>query len=245
MKSRRQTAHGDLFSVAKSESKEYRCIIADPAWPERGGGKIKRGADRHYALGSYGELRDAIIQAPWRPAPNAHFWMWVTSNYLPWALRMYAEIGFRYVRDFVWVKTKSDGSGIKIGIGQYARGAHELLLCGTNAEEDSVELRSFGSSQEKCMLLLGVRGKGLAEDVWKGSRSVPSVFFAPHVRGDDGKIIHSRKPPASYELIESVSKGPRIELFARIRRVASDGETWDVWGNEAPTNETEVSREDT
>jgi hypothetical protein len=29
---------------------KYRVIYADPPWPEYGGGKIKRGADRHYPL---------------------------------------------------------------------------------------------------------------------------------------------------------------------------------------------------
>lgn len=29
---------------------KYKTIYADPPWPEQGGGKIKRGADRHYPL---------------------------------------------------------------------------------------------------------------------------------------------------------------------------------------------------
>ena len=28
----------------------YKTIYADPAWGEKGGGKIKRGADNHYPL---------------------------------------------------------------------------------------------------------------------------------------------------------------------------------------------------
>lgn len=28
----------------------YKTIYADPPWMERGGGKIKRGADKHYPL---------------------------------------------------------------------------------------------------------------------------------------------------------------------------------------------------
>lgn len=28
----------------------YKTIYADPPWMERGGGKIRRGADRHYPL---------------------------------------------------------------------------------------------------------------------------------------------------------------------------------------------------
>lgn len=29
---------------------QYKTICADPPWMERGGGKIHRGADRHYPL---------------------------------------------------------------------------------------------------------------------------------------------------------------------------------------------------
>ena len=42
---------------------------------------------------------------------------------------------------------------------------------------------------------------------------------------------HSQKPEAFYELIESVSPEPRIELFARAKR---DG--WDCWGNEVDSD---------
>lgn len=38
---------------------------------------------------------------------------------------------------------------------------------------------------------------------------------------------HCRKPDESYELIESISEEPRLELFARRQRSG-----WDVWGNE-------------
>uniref|UniRef100_A0A6M3LR23 Putative methyltransferase n=1 Tax=viral metagenome TaxID=1070528 RepID=A0A6M3LR23_9ZZZZ len=41
---------------------------------------------------------------------------------------------------------------------------------------------------------------------------------------------HSVKPDAFYEMVERVSPGPYLELFARRRRYG-----WDVWGNEAPT----------
>lgn len=40
---------------------------------------------------------------------------------------------------------------------------------------------------------------------------------------------HSAKPAESYRLIERISPGPRLEMFARIQR-----EGWDVWGNQAP-----------
>lgn len=43
------------------------------------------------------------------------------------------------------------------------------------------------------------------------------------------RFEHSRKPDAFYELVERVSPGPRLELFARRRRYG-----WDVLGDEAP-----------
>lgn len=40
-------------------------------------------------------------------------------------------------------------------------------------------------------------------------------------------LRHSEKPAQSYELIERVSSGPYLEIFARKTRPG-----WDVWGNE-------------
>ncbi len=43
------------------------------------------------------------------------------------------------------------------------------------------------------------------------------------------RTVHSAKPDRFYEIVERVSPGPYLELFARRRRFG-----WDVWGNEAP-----------
>jgi N6-adenosine-specific RNA methylase IME4 len=44
-----------------------------------------------------------------------------------------------------------------------------------------------------------------------------------------GKPKHSSKPPEFLGLVEKVSPGPYLEVFARRRR-----QGWDVWGDEAP-----------
>ncbi len=44
----------------------------------------------------------------------------------------------------------------------------------------------------------------------------------------DGKPDHSTKPEAFLDLVESVSPGPYLELFARRQRLG-----WDTWGDEA------------
>ena len=66
-------------------------------------------------------------------------------------------------------------------------------------------------------LLLGVRG-----DV-KAFRSMkPNVVYA--------RVgAHSAKPPEFYSMIEAVTHGPRLELFARSGRPG-----WTAWGNEMP-----------
>jgi N6-adenosine-specific RNA methylase IME4 len=48
----------------------------------------------------------------------------------------------------------------------------------------------------------------------------------------NGYPCHSKKPEFFRELIESVSPGPKIELFAR----AKSSENWDVWGNEVKSD---------
>lgn len=52
-------------------------------------------------------------------------------------------------------------------------------------------------------------------------RDLPTHYEWP--RGE-----HSQKPDGSYDLVESVSPGPYLELFARRQRLG-----WDTWGNEA------------
>lgn len=42
---------------------------------------------------------------------------------------------------------------------------------------------------------------------------------------------HSAKPDAFYDLVEQVSPGPYLEMFARRQRFG-----WDTWGNEARTD---------
>jgi N6-adenosine-specific RNA methylase IME4 len=168
----------------------YRCISIDPPWPERGGGKIKRGADRHYKLlNSPHDIIKAIYREPeFNPDPRgAHLWCWTTDTYLEHGLFVMRALGFRYIRQLMWNK---DGN---IGLGQYLRGTHECCL-------------------------LGVRGR-LGARV----RNQRSSFTAP--RGD-----HSEKPSKAYEIIEAVSPGPRLELFARVYRKG-----WTCRGDELPS----------
>lgn len=69
------------------------------------------------------------------------------------------------------------------------------------------------------VILFGVRGKN-ARTLQPG-RSQENIISSR-------KREHSRKPDEQYDLIESCSWGPRIELFARGPR-----KDWFVWGNQS------------
>lgn len=69
------------------------------------------------------------------------------------------------------------------------------------------------------MLLFGVRGKNI-RTLAPGRRQVN--FIASR------KQEHSRKPEEQYQIIESCSEGPFLELFARGGRKG-----WATWGNQA------------
>ena len=128
----------------------YRCILMDPPWMERGAGKIKRGADRHYPLLKTKEMPRVIYESGvFKPDPEGcHLWMWATNNFLPDALWLIEALGFRYVTNAVWVKQR-------VGLGQYLRGQHELLL-------------------------LAVRGRGVYART--DDKSIPSVVQAKRTK---------------------------------------------------------------
>jgi N6-adenosine-specific RNA methylase IME4 len=67
-------------------------------------------------------------------------------------------------------------------------------------------------------VLFGVRGK---------ARIPTALRVSNHFAARKGR--HSAKPDRFYEIVERVSPGPYLEMFARRRRYG-----WDVWGNEAP-----------
>jgi N6-adenosine-specific RNA methylase IME4 len=195
----------------------FGTVSLDPPWLERGAGKIKRGADRHYPLMKVGDILDLVSETPeWdQIATDAHCYMWVTNNFLQDGLWLMKELGFRYVTNIAWVKIKNSWpqsmmdsivqdeillspeswlavtrDAVKFGIGQYFRGAHELCLFGTSG---------------KCQ---------------KPKKALPSAFLAP-------RSEHSKKPEYIYQLIEQTSPGPYLEMFARTHRPG-----WDCWGNE-------------
>lgn len=158
----------------------------------QGGGKIKRGADRHYPLMRTKDI--CSLEVNGKPAAdlaedNAHLYLWTTNNYMPDALKVMEAWGFTYKTCITWGKDR-------FGLGQYFRGQTEHLL-------------------------FGVRGYVPYKLDLEGKRMQGKTYYY-HPR-----TVHSQKPHLFYDIIEHVSTGPYIELFARNLRTG-----WDSWGNQ-------------
>ncbi len=77
----------------------------------------------------------------------------------------------------------------------------------------------FRNVTEVC--LFGIRGKG--NRTLKPGRTQPNIIVSR-------KREHSRKPDEIYNIVESCSQGPYLEMFARHTRSG-----WMQWGNEVGT----------
>ncbi len=170
----------------------YGTVLADPPWPEHGGGAIKRGADRHYDLMSVDDI--ALLPVTFWAATDAHLYLWVTNNYLEDGLSVLRAWGFRYVTTITWLKERHGQP--QIGLGQYFRGVTEHCL-------------------------FGVRGVIPYRTKENGQRAQGVTGFV------SARQEHSVKPVELRSMVELVSPGPRLEMFAR-----REFEGWDAWGNE-------------
>lgn len=109
---------------------EYDLILADPPWPEVGGGG--RGAQNHYDTVPYADIPRTVLSAPeFTPAKSFWFGVWTTVSSLPEALRLLDAAGCRYITTWTWIKTKKNNQDeLFHGMGQYGRHGCEFIVWG-------------------------------------------------------------------------------------------------------------------
>ncbi len=79
---------------------------------------------------------------------------------------------------------------------------------------------------------LGVYLRNATEHIILGTCGKAPVKFKSQINwGFFPRQDHSHKPEEVYDIIERVSPGPYLELFARRPR-----HNWDAWGNEIPSD---------
>jgi N6-adenosine-specific RNA methylase IME4 len=200
----------------------YRVIYADPPWLHSGGKNGAKGwsktvaADAHYPL-----MRTPAIMAlgdlvtPRCHPDGAHLYLWAINNLLPEAFRVMEAWGFRYVTTITWVKAEvvqADGRLITLAPA-VVKQPHVTL----NLGKKGIGKYHRGQTEH---LLFGVRGRLPYRRLEGKIQQGETLIIAPRGR-------HSAKPDEAYGLIEHVSRGPGLELFARRERKG-----WDSWGNE-------------
>lgn len=114
--------------------------------------------------------------------------------------------------------------------------AHLYLWVTNSFFEDGFALmRAWGFTYKTCLtwckpqIGMGNYFRATTEHVLFGVRGtlgtlrkdIPTHFIADRTK-------HSAKPESFYDIVEKSSPGPRLEMFARRRRMG-----WHVWGNEA------------
>ena len=107
----------DLHRLADFGAR-FGTLYADPPWSYQNQGTRGR-TDQHYTSLTLGQ----IAQLPIRrlAAGRAHLWLWTTNAYLFECPRLFDAWGFEFKASYVWVKPQ-------MGIGNYIRNSHELLL---------------------------------------------------------------------------------------------------------------------
>lgn len=188
----------------------YRTIVADPPWQQGATGHPNtRGFGKH-------ERRDQVREtAPPYPTMtleeiralpisdlaqrDAHLYLWTTQKFLEMSFDVARSWGFRVSETIVWCK---EPGGITLG-------------------------GAFGATTEFVHFCKRGRLPALTR--------APSRWYqwprrkGPPVKlGQKRQAMHSAKPEAFLDLVEQVSPGPYLEIFARRNRLG-----WDTWGNES------------
>jgi N6-adenosine-specific RNA methylase IME4 len=97
----------------------FELIYADPPW-QLGSPDGRNAPERHYPTMALEEITNLQLPA----AEDALLLLWAVNCLLPEALQVIDAWGFRYKTNLVWVKPS-------IGLGNWTRNRHELLLLAT------------------------------------------------------------------------------------------------------------------
>ncbi len=183
------------------DTKAYTCVVCDPPWSFRDHlPGPKRGASKHYDCDlSSQQLIELHVKLLGGKGPRNG----ITSGQFNIAPTSWL---------FLWRVASMQREAIDVA-----------EACGYSVKSEIVWIKDkigmghyTRAMHETCLIC--TRGTGTSQ--LRLSASIPSVFHAPRGR-------HSEKPAEFYSIVETLCKGPRLELFARERRVG-----WTCWGNE-------------
>jgi N6-adenosine-specific RNA methylase IME4 len=184
----------------------YRTMAADPAWPYKDQlsmSDVKRSSASQYSTMTVEDicaLGSHGTVAGFETMPDAFLWLWVTNPILldGTGARVCRAWGFKPSQLVTWIKGR---------------------LAVVDAEPKLIAHIGMGHLTRGATEHLMLATRGTTKALLKNKKT-PNCFIAP-------RTAHSTKPQAAYDLIEQLTPGEYVELFARKPR-----ENWQVWGNE-------------
>jgi N6-adenosine-specific RNA methylase IME4 len=198
--------------LAVSPGCAFSCVVADPPWQVKAGPNGGGYATREGATGKWNWRRESL---PARPL--AYPTMSVEEIAALQVARVCADDAHLYL----WT------------INRYVEAAYTVarawgfepstLLTWAKKPMGGGLGGTYGISTEHC--LFARRGS------LKAKMRITGTWFPWKREYVNGAPAHSRKPAAFMEMVEAVSPGPYLELFARRKR-----EGWSVWGNEVTSD---------
>lgn len=181
----------------------YRCIVVDPPWPQKGGGTLRGREGWHDSHGASLPMRyDTMSVAAIAAMPMRELAHADGAHLYLWTTNGFLRDAFG-VLDAWGFRYSTTLVWAKTPMGGGLGGAYGI----------STEFCLYARRGQLAPLS---RGRGTW---WNWKRPYD----------ERGKPTHSAKPPGFYDLVEAVTPGPRVELFARRARAG-----WDAWGDQAP-----------
>lgn len=228
----------------------YATIVVDPPWPydDKPLGYQRERQKTKFLPYSTMTMQDIkTLPVDQLAAPGAHLYLWTTQRYL-WDAKTIATWcwGWRIQSVLTWCKEP-----MGIGGGGAFTPTTEFMLFGRRPVgaliREAREARGWGRAQVHRAVRgghpTGIVYRWEADDCyptpddWTKLREVlPRLYDLPDLPPDPVKTDttwwqwkrggNSEKPAAALDLVERVSPGPRVELFARRQRLG-----WDSWGH--------------
>jgi len=201
---------------------KYRTIVADPPWDYGGltGPSCRAKSGPCYPLMGLDEIKQLPVSDLSEDA--AHLYLWAVLPLMAGAYDVVRAWGFRPATMLTWCKP---GPGLSRGF----RGNTEHLIVGRRGSHPYIN---------PTCATCGGRDRGAhkchcASPEWRHNGApVPPVEpsftgIMPGTWYEAPLGEHSEKPELFMDMVEQMSPGPYLELFARRNRLG-----WDTWGNE-------------
>lgn len=191
--------------------KKYNVIYADPPWRQKAGRPLSGGYKKENGMQVFNPVGNKSAELPYKTMTIEEI------KSLP-----IKEIADEDAHLYIWVTNK-----YLIDVGEVIRAwgfKYSTTLVWCKKPIGNGMGGTFRVSTE--FLVFATKGR------LKSKKSITGTWFEVKRKYINGYPCHSKKPDFFRDMIDSVSPGSRIELFAR-----ESHNGWDAWGNEAPESQ--------